>query len=107
MSGGTRPLAPWLWLGVPMLQALAATIVFAIPIRFWGLALPEPLFAMPLAFAWAVIRPSMLGPVSVLLLGFAMDLLWGGPLGSGGSVCCCPTGRCWPCGPTWRARAGP
>lgn len=81
MSGGARTLEPWRWLGVPMVQALAATLLLALPIRLWGLALPEPVFAMPVAFAWAVIRPSMLAPFGVALMGFFMDLLWGGPLG--------------------------
>lgn len=81
MSGGARTLEPWRWLGIPMVQALAATLLFALPIRFWGLGLPEPVFAMPVAFAWAVIRPSMLAPFGVALMGFFMDLLWGGPLG--------------------------
>lgn len=81
MSGGARPLAPWSWLGVPMLWVMAATFLFALPIRFWGLGLPEPLFALPVTFAWAVIRPSMLGPVCVMLLGLYCDLLWGAPLG--------------------------
>jgi rod shape-determining protein MreD len=79
MSGGARSLEPWRWLGVPMLQVLAATMVFAVPLRFWGIGLPEPLFAMPIVFAWAVIRPSVLAPFCVVLLGLFMDLLWGAP----------------------------
>lgn len=81
MTGGARPLAPWMWLGVPMLQVMTATIVFAVPLRVWGLSLPEPVFAMPLAFAWAIIRPSMLGPVCLMILGLFLDMLWGGPMG--------------------------
>jgi len=81
MSGGARALEPWRWLGVPMLQVMAATLLFAIPLRLWGWALPEPLFALPAAFAWAVIRPSMLGPVAVMALGLFLDLLWGSPVG--------------------------
>lgn len=79
--GAHQPLAPWRWLGVPILQVLAATVVFAIPLRLWGLSLPEPVFAMPVIFAWAVIRPSMLAPVGVLLMGFFLDFLWGAPSG--------------------------
>jgi rod shape-determining protein MreD len=52
---GARPLEPWRWLGMPMLQAMAATIVFGIPLRVFGMQLPEPVFPM--------------------------DLFWGGPLG--------------------------
>ena len=49
--------------------------------RFWGLALPEPVFALPVVFAWAVIRPSMLAPIGVMLMGLFLDLLWGAPEG--------------------------
>jgi rod shape-determining protein MreD len=76
-----RSLEPWRWLGVPMLQVLGVTILFAIPIRLWGLQLPEPVFPMTLAFAWAVIRPSVLAPVALVLMGLFLDIFFGGPLG--------------------------
>lgn len=64
-----------------MLQAIAATIAFGIPLRAFGLQLPEPVFPMALAFAWAVIRPSILAPFGILILGLFLDIFWGGPLG--------------------------
>jgi rod shape-determining protein MreD len=64
-----------------MLQVVAATILFGVPIRLWGLQLPEPVFAMAPVFAWAVIRPSVLAPFSVILLGLFLDVFWGGPMG--------------------------
>jgi rod shape-determining protein MreD len=76
-----RPLDPWRWLGLTTLQVMALTILFGAPLRFWGLPLPEPVFAMVPAFAWAVIRPSMIAPFALLALGLFMDLLWGSPLG--------------------------
>lgn len=76
-----RGLSPWRWLGVPMLIVMVLSLLFTIPLRFWGHGLPEPLFAMPVVFAWAVIRPSMLGPICVMILGFYLDLLWGSPVG--------------------------
>jgi rod shape-determining protein MreD len=76
-----RPLDPWRWLVVPALMAMAATILFAAPIRVFGLSLPEPVFALVPAFSWAVIRPSVLAPFGVLALGLFLDLFWGGPLG--------------------------
>jgi rod shape-determining protein MreD len=76
-----RPLEPWRWLGVPMLQVAIATILFGVPLRAFGLQLPEPIFPMALAFAWAVIRPSMLAPFCVLAMGLCLDIFWGGPLG--------------------------
>ena len=76
---GVQPMTPWRWLGVPMLQVIAATLVFALPLRFFGYGLPEPVFAMPAVFAWAVIRPSMLAPLAVLILGVFLDFLWNSP----------------------------
>jgi len=76
-----RPLDPWRWLGVPALACVAATIVFAIPIRVFGLQLPQPVFPMILAFAWALIRPSVLAPFILLLIGLFLDIYWGGPVG--------------------------
>ena len=78
-KSGAAPLTPWRWLGVPMLQIVAASLIFALPIRFWGHGLPEPVFAMPAVFAWAVIRPSMLAPVAVLTMGVFQDFLWNTP----------------------------
>jgi rod shape-determining protein MreD len=76
-----RSLEPWRWIGVPMLQALAATILFGIPLKVWGLQLPEPVFPMAAVFAWGVIRPSVIAPFAVLLMGLALDIYWGGDLG--------------------------
>jgi rod shape-determining protein MreD len=77
----TRPLDPWRWLGVPALVAIIATIVFAIPIKIFSLQLPEPVFPMVLAFGWAVIRPSVIAPFVLVLLGLFLDFFWGGPVG--------------------------
>jgi rod shape-determining protein MreD len=79
--GGARPLHPGRWLGVPALFCVLATIAFAAPIRIYGLQLPEPVFAMVPAFAWALIRPSILAPFAMLLLGLFLDMFWGGPTG--------------------------
>jgi rod shape-determining protein MreD len=76
-----RPLDPWRWLGIPLIQALAATVLLGIPIRIFTLQLPEPIFPMAAVFAWAVIRPSVLAPIGVLLMGLFLDLFWGAPLG--------------------------
>src|SRR5688500_11801766 len=81
MSGAARTLEPWRWLGLPMLQVAVLTLLFAIPLRFWGYGLPEPVFALPVVFAWAVIRPAMLAPPAILLMGVFMDYLWGAPTG--------------------------
>jgi rod shape-determining protein MreD len=76
-----RQLTPWRWLGIPLLQCLGATILFGVPLRIWGLQLPEPVFPLAAAFAWAIIRPSVLAPFGILLMGLFLDLFWGGPMG--------------------------
>ena len=80
-QSAARPLTPLRWIGVPTLQAVIATLVLLTPIRVFGLHLPEPVFGLVLAFAWAVIRPSMVAPFALLGLGVFMDVAWGSPLG--------------------------
>ncbi|MFL5297094.1 MAG: hypothetical protein ACJ798_12005 [Phenylobacterium sp.] len=76
-----RPLEPWRWLGLPLVYALAATILFGIPLHVLQWQLPQPVFPMALAFAWAVIRPSVLAPLALLVCGLLLDIYWSGPLG--------------------------
>lgn len=77
----TRPLDPLHWLIPPMLAALLGAVVFTLPLQLFGLRLPEPVWALAPAFAWAVIRPSVIAPFLVLLMGLFLDLLWGAPQG--------------------------
>lgn len=83
MSGfqASRPLDAWRWLGIPFAVCIAATILFGLPVRFFGLALPEPVFAFVPAFAWAVIRPAILPPLLLMVLGLFLDVFWYAPLG--------------------------
>lgn len=76
-----RPLDPWRWLAWPALLCVAATILFAVPLKIFGLQIPQPVFPMILAFAWALVRPSVLAPFGLLLAGLFLDHYWGGPLG--------------------------
>ena len=74
-------LDPLRWIAAPMAACMGATLLLAAPIKLWGLQLPEPVFAMIPAFAWAVLRPSILAPLCLLALGLFDDLVWGGRLG--------------------------
>jgi rod shape-determining protein MreD len=76
-----RPLEPQGWLGIPLLICVLASVVLTIPIRAFNIGLPEPVLPLILAFAWAVIRPSILAPFLLILLGLFLDFLWGGPAG--------------------------
>ncbi len=76
-----QPLNPAEWLLAPAALCVVVTLVLAVPIRLFGLRLPEPVFGMAPAFAWAIIRPSVLAPFVLIALGLFQDLIWGGPIG--------------------------
>ena len=76
-----RPLNPLAWLVLPALVVMLVTFVLSAPLQLFGLGLPEPVLAVGLAFAWAVVRPSLLAPFALLLVGLWLDLFWGAPLG--------------------------
>jgi rod shape-determining protein MreD len=83
MSGfqSSKPLVTWRWLTVPALVVVVATVLTDIPLRVFGARLPEPVYGLVLAFSWAVIRPSLLPPFVLLLLGLYSDLFDGGEIG--------------------------
>lgn len=81
MAGLTERLDPVRWMGVPMAACMLGTLLFSAPIRVFGLRPPEPVFAMVPVFAWAVLRPSILAPLCLLILGLFDDFVWGGRLG--------------------------
>jgi rod shape-determining protein MreD len=74
-------VGPLHWIGYPALACVAATLVFATPVRFFGFPPPELIFPMVLAFAWPLIRPSMIGPAALFVCGLFLDLFWGYPKG--------------------------
>lgn len=76
-----RVVGPLEWVVYPALLAVAVTVLLATPLRLFGLSLPEPVFPIVLAFAWPMIRPTILGPVVLFCLGLFLDLFWGGPMG--------------------------
>jgi rod shape-determining protein MreD len=79
--GSARRLNPLGWLGAPMFMCALATVVMATPLRIFGLALPQPVFPLVTAFAWALIRPSVLPPFALLAMGLFLDAFWDGPQG--------------------------
>lgn len=76
-----RPLEPQGWLGIPFLVCVLVSYLLTIPVRVFNVGLPEPVLPLIPAFAWAVIRPSVLAPFLLVALGLFLDLLWGGPTG--------------------------
>ncbi len=77
-----RVVGPLNWIGVPTLVCIALSIALTTPVQVLGFKLPEIIFPMALAFAWPLIRPSVLGPVVLFFLGLFEDLLYHLPLGA-------------------------
>ena len=80
-SAAVRVVGPVEWIVYPSLIVIAATLVLATPVKLFGLSLPEPVLPMILAFAWPLVRPSMIAPAVLFFVGLFIDLLWGGMLG--------------------------
>jgi rod shape-determining protein MreD len=78
---GSRRRAGRRWILGPAVVCLAPTLLLAGPFRVFGLAAPEPVFPLLAAFVWAALRPSVVAPLMLVLLGLCLDLLWGGPIG--------------------------
>lgn len=76
-----RVVGPVQWIFIPALLTVVATVILATPVELFGLTLPEPIIPMILAFAWPLIRPSVLAPLVLLGLGLFLDFFWGGALG--------------------------
>lgn len=80
-SLAVRVVGPAQWVAYPALAVIALTVVLATPVEMFGLKLPEPVLPLVLAFAWPLIRPSMVAPAVLFGLGLFLDLFWGGTLG--------------------------
>lgn len=76
-----RVVGPVQWIVYPALLAAAVTILLATPVGLFGLSLPEPVAPMVLAFAWPLVRPSIIAPLVLAALGLFLDVLWYAPLG--------------------------
>ncbi|MGQ2992011.1 MAG: hypothetical protein ACT6QK_13305 [Brevundimonas sp.] len=76
-----RVVGPLHWIVIPSLIVAGVSVLLATPFELFGLKLPEPVSAVVLAFAWPLIRPSIIGPVVLFFLGLFLDLVWGGMLG--------------------------
>ena len=80
-ANAVRVVGPVRWIVYPALAAVATTILWATPVELFGLKMPEPVLPLVLAFAWPLIRPSMVAPAVLFGLGLFLDLMWGGTLG--------------------------
>ena len=78
IAAAPRPMNLAAWIGGPILVCALASLILTVPLRIFSLALPQPVFALVPAFAWALTRPSVLPPLALFVSGLFLDLLWGG-----------------------------
>lgn len=76
-----RVIGPMQWIVYPALITAAVTFLLATPVQVFGLNLPEPIIPLVLAFAWPLIRPSIIAPVVLMVLGLFLNFILGGTLG--------------------------
>jgi rod shape-determining protein MreD len=66
---------------LPALLAVLMVILANMPVSFTGGLLPAPALALAAVYFWVLVRPDLMPPVVVLLIGFFEDLASGGPPG--------------------------
>src|ERR1041385_5348572 len=66
---------------VPFLCAIMGVIASNMPIAVFGGSLPPPLFGLMPIYFWSLVRPDLVPPGVVFIVGLAEDLLSGGPPG--------------------------
>ena len=66
---------------VPLLCGMLGVFIANIPISLLGGLVPAPLLALVPVYFWCLVRPDLMTPAAALTIGFAEDLLSGGPPG--------------------------
>lgn len=66
---------------VPLACGLFGAFLANIPISILGGAVPAPLLALVPVYFWCLVRPDLMTPAAALAVGFAEDVLSGGPPG--------------------------
>lgn len=66
---------------VPLLCGLLAALIGNIPVSLLSSKVPAPLLALVPVYFWCLVRPDLMTPAAALAIGFAVDLLSGGPPG--------------------------
>jgi rod shape-determining protein MreD len=78
---GALPRFRFLVVLVPLLCGLFCVFPANIPISLLGGLVPPPLLALVPVYFWCLVRPDLMTPAAALGIGFAEDVLSGGPPG--------------------------
>ena len=66
---------------LPVASAVLLTILVNIPLSLAYGLFPAPMLALAAIYFWSLVRPDLMPPAAVLIIGLLEDLLSGGPPG--------------------------
>jgi rod shape-determining protein MreD len=66
---------------VPVLCGLLGVVLSSLPVSLAGGAIPPPLLGFMAVYFWALVRPDLMPPAGVFIVGLAQDLFSGAPPG--------------------------
>ncbi|HEY2009676.1 MAG TPA: rod shape-determining protein MreD [Rhizomicrobium sp.] len=78
---GTPTRLRFLIVLTPLLCGLFCAFLTSIPVSVLGGLVPPPLLALVPVYFWCLVRPDLMSPAVALAIGFAEDVLSGGPPG--------------------------
>jgi rod shape-determining protein MreD len=78
---GTLPRLRFLIVLTPLVCGLICSFLTNIPVSVLGGLVPPPLLALVPVYFWCLVRPDLMTPAAALAIGFAEDVLSGGPPG--------------------------
>ena len=66
---------------IPVLLSFLGVIVTNLPFSILGSWIPSPMYALMPIYYWCLVRPDLMSPMWVFLIGVIHDMLSGGPPG--------------------------
>ena len=66
---------------IPFICALIGVIAANVPVSVFGGTVPPPMLALMPIYFWCLVRPDLMPPFAVFVIGVMEDLLSGGPAG--------------------------
>jgi rod shape-determining protein MreD len=66
---------------IPFLCAVVGVVTSNVPVSIFGAMVPPPMFGLMPVYFWCLVRPDLMPPFAVFIIGVLQDLLGGGPPG--------------------------
>lgn len=81
MSPVASRLGRFASIAIPFLTALICVLIGAVPFSVSNGFLVTPLFPLMAIFYWSIVRPDLMGPTPVFIIGLLQDIYTAGPPG--------------------------